>query len=147
MSTQQFAVGASDKVFIEAYGKQIYAVQTHSIEENTNVKLVHGYGDQEAIGQTEGARQYSVSIETYVPLDGPDDTMSLYLVLRQPDTEIVRYCGHWKTVLSGLTFSSYSEKGSLDSFQESISLTARSRRDFYKGRPIDTSKAMSAIGR
>ncbi len=147
MGDKQFAAGANEGVFVEHDGKRVYAVQSHSIEENTNVRLQHGYGSQEAIGQTRGAKQYTINIESSIALEYEDDVLPLYLLLREPGTEITRYIGQWKTVFTGLTFSSHSESGNLESMSERISLTATKRQDFFKGRPVSFDTAISALGR
>ncbi|WP_103110699.1 hypothetical protein [Brevibacillus reuszeri] len=147
MGQTQFAAGANEQVFVEHDGDKVYAVQSHSFDENTNVTLQHGYGSQEAIGQTNGAKQYSITLETAIALKYDDDTLPLYLLLREPGSEITRYIGKWKTVFSGLTFSNHRETGNLQNFGESITLTATKRQDFFKGKPIAFDTANKALGR
>lgn len=147
MSQKEFAAGANEGVFVEHDGNKVYAIQSHSIEENTNVRLQHGYGSQEAIGQTQGAKQYNISIESSIALEYDDGTLPLYLLLRQPGSEIVRYIGNWKTVFSGLTFASHRENGNLENLSENVSLTARKRQDFFNGKPVTFDQAYSALGK
>ncbi|MGW9128154.1 hypothetical protein ACWGPW_24585 [Paenibacillus chitinolyticus] len=147
MGQTQFAAGANENVFIEHDGKKIYAVQSHSFDENTNVTLQHGYGSQEAIGQTRGAKQYTITIETSIALEYDSDTLPAYLLLREPGAEVTRYIGNWKTVFSGLTFSSHRETGNLQNFGESLTATATKRQDFFKGKPVTFDKANKALGR
>lgn len=147
MAQKEFAAGANEGVYVELDGKQIYAVQSHSIEENTNVKLQHGYGSQEAIGQTKGAKQYSITIESSIALEYDEGTLPLYLLLREPGAEITRYIGKWKTVFTGLTFANHRESGNLENLTESISLTATKRQDFFNGKPVEFDKAKAALGK
>ncbi|MGG1249888.1 hypothetical protein ABE205_19560 [Brevibacillus agri] len=147
MTARQYAAGANQGVFVEKDGKKIYSVQSHSIEENSNIRLVHEYGSEEAVGQTRGARTHSISIESAIAMEYEGDTMPLYLLLREPGTEITRYIGEWKTVFTGLMFNNYRETGNLENQNESISLTATKRQDFFKGRPVSFDKAKSALGR
>ncbi|MGO0058648.1 hypothetical protein ACTID9_01040 [Brevibacillus fluminis] len=143
----QFAAGANSGVYIEQDGKKLFAVQSHRISESETSKDVHGYGSSESIGQTSGARQHTITIESMIANDYADDTMPAYLVLRQPGTEIVRYIGQWKTVFTGLRFSNYDESGNLESANESITLIATKRQDFFKGKPVSTTQAVAALGR
>ncbi|MED1954883.1 hypothetical protein [Brevibacillus centrosporus] len=145
MSTQ-FAAGANSGVFIEVDGEKIYAIQSHRISESETSRHVHGYGSEESIGQTSGARQHTITLETAVALEYPEDTVPLYILLRQPGTEVVRYIGKWKTVFTGLRFSNYDESGNLESANESITLTSTKRQDFFNGKPVSLNTALSALG-
>ncbi|WP_429845337.1 hypothetical protein [Brevibacillus sp. FIR094] len=147
MTARQYAAGANKGVYVEKEGNKIYSVQSHSIEENSSVRLVHEYGNKEAVGQTDGSRTHSISIESAIAMEYTDDTMPLYILLREPGTEITRYIGEWKTVFTGLMFNNYRETGNLESQNESISLTATKRQDFFKGKPISFDKARNALGR
>jgi len=142
----QFAAGANSGVYVEKDGKKVYAVQSHRISESESSRHVHGYGSEESIGQTSGARQHTITLETAVALSYPEDTVPLYILLRDPGTEIVRYLGDWKTVFTGLRFSNYDESGNLESANESITLTSTKRQDFFKGRPVTINTALSALG-
>lgn len=148
MSKREYAAGANEGVFIEHEGKKIYSIQSHSIEETNNSQLRHEYGTQDAVGQTRGSRSHTLTIETAIALDdGGEDVVPLYILLRTPGTEITRYIGEWKTVFSGLKFNNYRESGNLESMNESITLTATKRRDFFKGKPVSVDKAKTALGR
>jgi hypothetical protein len=148
MPAREYAAGANEGVFIEHDGKKVYSIQSHSIEETNSSRLQHEYGSEEAVGQTKGARTHTITIESAIVVDDAgDDVVPLYLLLRQPGTEIVRYIGQWKTVFTGLKFNSYRESGNLESMSESITLTATKRQDFFKGKPVALDTALTALGR
>lgn len=148
MSRREYAAGANEGVFIESDGEKVYSIQSHGIEETNNSQLRHEYGTNDAVGQTRGSRSHTITLETAIVVnDGGDDVMPLYLLLRAPGTEITRYIGQWKTVFTGLKFNNYRESGNLESMNESITLTATKRQDFFKGKPVALDKAIAALGR